>query len=171
MLGCASLWNERDAWSGTCTLTCQWSEALSSRLDELGARESVLLYILTDTSFSAFKFTAPSGLNGFLPHPAGSPQESMRVAPSPSHGPALCPTHLLPYNRSLRSGSGLSAPPQPHHLHPTSSPFSLLFTLGSLHSCSPSVSAVLCFITRNVCLAFVLIPGTNLLKPLEFPKW
>ena len=130
----------------------------------------MILYILTDTSFSAFKFTAPGGLNGFLPHPAGSPKEST-VAPSPSRGPALCPTHLLPSNRSfLRSGSGLSAPPQPHHLPPTSSPFSLLFALGSLHSCSSRASAVLCFIARNVCLVFVLIPGTNLLKSLEFPK-
>ena len=97
---------------------------------------------------------------------------SPRVPPSPSHGPAVCPTHLLPSNRSLLLPvSGLSAAPQPHHLPPTSSPFSLLFALGSLHNSSSNVSAILWLIIKNICLVFVLIPWTNFLKPLEFPKW
>ena len=128
-----------------------------------------------DTVFSGFKFTVPL-LCPMALMASCLPQQKVHRSPhvlsSPSHGPALCPTHLLPSNYSLLLPvSGLPAALQPHHLHPTSSPFSLLFALGSLHNCSSNVSAILWFIIKNICLVFVLIPWTNFLKPLEFPKW
>ena len=127
-----------------------------------------------DTLFSGFKFTAPLLCPVALVASCLTQQRahrSPRVPPSPSHGPALCPTHLLPSHHSLLLPiSGLSAAPEPHHLPPTSSPFPLLFAVGSLHNCPSNVSAILRFIIRNICLVFVLIPGTSLLKPLEFPK-
>ena len=143
--------------------TSQCSEALSSRLAELGALVCDSTH--PDTLFSGFKFTAPllcpvALVASCLTQQRG--HRSPRVPPSPSHGPALCPTHLLPSHHSLLLPiSGLSAAPEPHHLPPTSSPFPLLFAVGSLHNCPSNVSAILRFIIRNICLVFVLFSGTE----------